>query len=50
MSYFNKLCDWLEATADEMYRTSELHMKMQEKVGPGIEVHSRNHMQRLNAC
>jgi len=47
MLYFNKLCDWLEVTADQLYSISEPQGKMQETAGPGIDVYSRNHMQQL---
>lgn len=47
MTYFNKVCEFLELNADRLYSISELHDVMQDIAGVRVEVYSQKWFQHL---
>ena len=39
---FDKLCEWLEVCADQLYSVTDLHQIMQELAGHGAEHYTQN--------
>ena len=43
---FDKLCEWLEVCADELYSVTDLHQVMQELAGHGAEHYTQKRMKQ----